>query len=202
MNEFTRRLIQERYGNTTVAPQSTGGYYQPAKRYTIEGPYTGGRTIGFRDNNEMRMGGYREEPYNHYGEYEMPYNEQHHSYASSKRYDDDEEMSLTKKDIQHWIDKLKNTDGTHGEHFSKERIEEVAEKLNIRFKHFNLHELYMTANMLYSDYAAVLKVYVIKDSETEAMLYVKLAKAFLEDEDAPSGSEKLALYYHCIACDK
>ena len=34
------------------------------------------------------------------------------------------------------------------------------------------------------------------------MIYTKLGKAWLEDEDAPEGSEKLALYFRCIACDE
>lgn len=34
------------------------------------------------------------------------------------------------------------------------------------------------------------------------MTDVELAKAFLEDEDGPEPSEKLALYYYCIAEDE
>lgn len=39
-------------------------------------------------------------------------------------------------------------------------------------------------------------------SERECHYYVELAKAFLEDDDGPEPSEKLALYYYCIAEDE
>lgn len=38
--------------------------------------------------------------------------------------------------------------------------------------------------------------------ERECHYYVELAKAFLEDDDGPEPSEKLALYYYCIAEDE
>ena len=55
------------------------------------------------------------------------------------------------------------------------------------------------ANMLYSDYCEVLKPYIAREPEKEADFYIKMAKAFLDDEDAPDGSAKLAMYYFCIA---
>jgi hypothetical protein len=61
-------------------------------------------------------------------------------------------------------------------------------------------ELCMTVNMLYSDYCEVNKPYV--SPERECHYYVELAKAFLEDDDGPEPSEKLALYYYCIAEDE
>lgn len=54
----------------------------------------------------------------------------------------------------------------------------------------------MTANMLYSDLCEALRPLVPK--EKEAMVYAKMAKAWLEDDDGPEGSEKLALYFYCI----
>ena len=60
-------------------------------------------------------------------------------------------------------------------------------------------DLCMAANMLYSDYCEVLKPYISREPEKEADFYVKMAKAFLDDEDAPDGSAKLAMYYFCIA---
>ena len=53
--------------------------------------------------------------------------------------------------------------------------------------------------MLYSDYCEVLKNLVPKDKED--IVYTKMAQAFLEDEDATEGSEKLALYYKCYVDD-
>lgn len=124
------------------------------------------------------------------------------------RYDDydydmadygDQAMKLTKKDIQTWKRKMMNADGSHGEHFDMQQVMSAAEKLGIRFKEYDEKELCITANMLYSDYCEVLKSLVPKDKED--IVYTKMAQAFLEDEDAPEGSEKLALYYKCIVDD-
>jgi hypothetical protein len=60
-------------------------------------------------------------------------------------------------------------------------------------------DLCMAANMLYSDYCEVLRPYISREPEKEADFYLRMAKAFLDDEDAPDGSAKLAMYFFCIA---
>ena len=45
----------------------------------------------------------------------------------------------------------------------------------------------------------MLTPYISREPEKEADFYIKMAKAFLDDEDAPDGSAKLAMYYFCIA---
>ena len=110
--------------------------------------------------------------------------------------DEMEEMRLTKHDMKKWKEKMVNADGTKGEHFTMEKIEPIAQKVGIRFNEYSEKELCLVTNMLYSDYCEVTRSYI--SPENEAMFYVKLAKAWLEDEDAPEGSEKLALYYHCV----
>lgn len=90
-----------------------------------------------------------------------------------RRRDYGETLSLTKSDIMNW----------------KHNLEDFDER-----------ELCMTVNMLYSDYCEVNKPYV--SPERECHYYVELAKAFLEDDDGPEPSEKLALYYYCIAEDE
>ena len=111
----------------------------------------------------------------------------------------DESLRLTKSDIRDWKRSLENADGSLGEHFDKTEIENAAEKVGVRYNGYDENELCLTANVLYSDYGSVLKSYI--PPEKEAMVYTKLAKAFLEDPDAPEGWEKLAIYYHCIAKD-
>lgn len=111
-----------------------------------------------------------------------------------------QQIKLNKKDIQTWKRKMMNADGSHGEHFDMQQIMSAAEKLGIKFKEYDEKELCITANMLYSDYCEVLKSIVPKDKED--IVYTKMAQAFLEDEDAPEGSEKLALYYKCIVDDE
>lgn len=84
--------------------------------------------------------------------------------------------------------------------FNMEQVMEAAKAVGIRFEDFDERELCMTVNMLYSDYCEVNKPYV--SPERECHYYVELAKAFLEDDDGPEPSEKLALYYYCIAEDE
>ena len=104
------------------------------------------------------------------------------------------------KDIMNWKHNLENADGTRGPHFNMEQVMEAAKAVGIRFEDFDERELCMTVNMLYSDYCEVNKPYV--SPERECHYYVELAKAFLEDDDGPEPSEKLALYYYCIAEDE
>lgn len=107
------------------------------------------------------------------------------------------EMRLSKADINHWKKKLQNTDGTKGEHYDYNQVMDIAEKMNIKFDKFDEKEFCMAINMLYSDYAHVVRKYV--SQEKELHFFAELAKAFLDDPDGPESSEKLALYYHCIA---
>ena len=69
--------------------------------------------------------------------------------------------------------------------------------MGISFKDFDEKTLCLTTNMLYSDYCDVLRNYIPTDKEP--YVYVSLAKAFLDDEDAAvDGDEKLAAYYFAI----
>ena len=92
-----------------------------------------------------------------------------------RRRDYGETLSLTKSDIMNWKHNLENADGTRGPHFNMEQVMEAAKAVGIRFEDFD---------------------------ERECHYYVELAKAFLEDDDGPEPSEKLALYYYCIAEDE
>ena len=109
------------------------------------------------------------------------------------------ELHLSKKDMTEWKRNMVNADGSLGEHFDGQRIKEMAERLGIKYKGYDEKELCLVTNMLYSDYCEALKGVI--PPEKELMTYVKLAKAWLEDEDAPEGSEKLALYYYDVICD-
>ena len=107
-----------------------------------------------------------------------------------------EEMRLTKHDMKKWKEHMVNADGTKGEHFSMEKIQPIAQKVGVRYDEYSEKEFCFVVNMLYSDFCEVTRAFI--SPENEAMFYVKLARAWLEDEDAPEGSEKLALYYHCV----
>lgn len=107
------------------------------------------------------------------------------------------EMYLSKSDISQWKQMLQNADGTDGPHFTLEKIRRAADSHGIKYDKFDEKELYMTANMLYSDLCEALRSFIPPDRE--AIAYTKMAEAFLCDDDGPHGSTKLALYYHCIA---
>lgn len=133
------------------------------------------------------------------GHYPMYYPNEWGMYDYGNRYDleynEMDNMKLSNRDLKSWKKKLENADGTRGEKFNMEQILPIAEQMNIRFNDFTEEELAMVVNLLYSDYCKVLGA--------DLNLYVKMAKAFLEDKDFDgSGSEKLALYYHCIASEE
>lgn len=107
-------------------------------------------------------------------------------------YADAHVSKLTKKDIKKWEKHLENADGTMGRKYSKDQILPAAQQLGIKFNEYSEDEFVMAVNMLYSDYC--------KSVGGDMMMYIKMAKAFLEDDDFDGkGSEKLALYYRCIA---
>ena len=103
---------------------------------------------------------------------------------------------LSKTDIHHWKQMMENEDGTRGPHYDMQQIVDIAEKHGIKFDEFDEKEFCIAVNMMYSDYCKVAKKYVAPDKELA--FFADLAKAFLEDEDGPEASEKLALYFHCI----
>lgn len=78
-----------------------------------------------------------------------------------------------------------------------EQIKRAADSLNIRYDEFDDKELCLAANVLYSDFCEAFRSFIPPDRE--ALAYARAAHAFLDDDDGPSGSEKLALYYKCIA---
>ena len=98
---------------------------------------------------------------------------------------------LTSKDIKKWEKGLENADGTKGKKYEVDQVRQVAQQHNIRFEEYSPELLTAITNMLYSDYCKVLG--------GDLMVYVKLAKAFLEDDDFEGEpEEKAMLYYKCI----
>ena len=110
------------------------------------------------------------------------------------------EMRLGKRDMMMWKEKMENPDGSYGEHFTSTQIRQAMQSLGVQMNGYNEKELCLAANMLYSDYAEVLKPFIPR--EKEAVIYVNMARAFLDDPDAAvQGGEKLAAYYYAIVDD-
>ncbi len=105
-------------------------------------------------------------------------------------------MKLKKADMMKWKMQMENADGTMGEHFEMHQVRQAAEKVGVKYDGYDEKEFCLAMNFLYSDFCEATRSFISKDNELA--LYAKMAKAFLEDEDAPEGSEKLALYYYCI----
>lgn len=145
---------------------------------------------GYRD-------GYDHASYEISGDYTSGDGARRRSKATGRYMSDRDGLRLSNKEIVDWEHRLKNADGTKGKHFEMHEVMQAAEKLGIRFDEFSEKELCMTMNMLYSDLCEVCRANVSPDKE--ALHYAKMAQAWLEDDDGPSGPEKLALYFHCIA---
>lgn len=125
------------------------------------------------------------------------YGKDSRGYADSRDMRDYRHMPrLSKTDIHHWKQMMENEDGSRGPHYDMQQIMQAADKLGIKFDEFDEKEFCMAVNMMYSDYCKVAKKYISPDKELT--FFAELAKAFLEDEDGPEASEKLALYFHCI----
>lgn len=182
-------------------------YQNGASDYEMDGrrgvKYTGRYGIGGRDHNDMQDNG--DDRRRDYRDYEgggdsakrgrLRYDYEN-DYEGAD-YEMDGAMKMPKRDMEKWKHSLKNEDGTQGEHFKKEQIEQMADKLGVEYEHYDEKDFCMVVNMLYSDYCEALKG--VFSPEKELMVYVKMAKAWLEDKDAAAkGSEKLMVYYYGI----
>lgn len=163
--------------------------YMPDGRRGVKGtgPYgIGGRRYYGRRRDRAMYDGAEYNDYDDYARYD---------YAA------EEPMHLSSAEMEEWKNRMENANGTQGEHFSLPQIKQAAQALGIQMRDFDEKELCLTVNMLYSDYCEALKQFIPRDKE--AMVYTKMAKAFLEDSDASvMGGEKLAAYYYAIVSDK
>lgn len=123
------------------------------------------------------------------GYYGMGEQDYGYDYGYDYRYDG--AAKLSSKEIKKWEKDLENADGTKGKKFDTEKVMHAAQQMNIKFDEYSPELLSAITNMMYSDYCKVLG--------GDLMIYVKLAKAFLEDDDFEGEpEEKAMLYYKCI----
>lgn len=87
--------------------------------------------------------------------------------------------------LEEALSEMRNEDGTVGPKWTVEQTTSVAHNNGIKFEHFNEYDWCYVMNMIYSDY------YGAVSDETSS--YLKLAKKFICDKDAPKG--KAYLYY-------
>lgn len=159
------------------------GYdYEDGRRRGANGRYV-------RDRADHRYDNHRYEPM-----HEERYHEDYRSHGEHHT-----KLKLPKEDMKRWGEMLRNADDSEGIHFEKRMLKERIKKMDPDMDGYTEDDLCMAANMLYSDYCEVIRPYISHEPEKEADFYLKMAKAFLEDEDAPDGSAKLAMYFFCIA---
>lgn len=91
---------------------------------------------------------------------------------------------FSKETSKYAVSKLRNKDGTTGEHWNYETTSKVLESKGYDFKHC---DWYYVLNMIYSDY------YKAGRSDDT---YIELACDFLDDKDAPE--DKAKKYYKAM----
>lgn len=101
-----------------------------------------------------------------------------------------DEKPLTYHQIVDWVAAMENADGTHGGHWTMEQTEQVRKQKKIDCDPLMF---FAAMNMMYSDYCKAVEI----ANASSVVLYVYMAKAFLDDKDAMP--HKLARYYHYIA---
>lgn len=214
MNDYARRMFMGRQprreyhmmggqGADGSVPRNSRGGYMNYNDHS----YDGRTDMSYRGDGRDMSYDYADRNYGRdynsgYGDRrsEKPYGRPDYRYDSMADerdgqydygYPDAHAIKLTKKDIKKWEKRLENADGTMGKKYTKDQIMPAAQQLNVKFSDYTEDDFAMTVNMLYSDYC--------KSVGGDMMMYIKMAKAFLEDDDFDGkGSEKLALYYRCI----
>ncbi len=137
----------------------------------------GGRMIGFEGagENRMRMGhGQKKEM----EQMQMGGSEEH-----------EKPEKLDQRTAVEWVNKMKNSDGSHGEHFTMEQTERVRRNKGWECDPI---EFWVAMNAMWSDGAVTAKKYNIDKIE----YWADRAKEFIMDKDAGPG--KMAKYYKYI----
>ena len=134
----------------------------------------GGRMIGF-DDGQMRMQHGKEK---HMERMQMGGSEEH-----------GQEQTLDQKTAVEWVNKMENSDGSRGEHFTMEQTERIR-----KGKGWDCDpiEFWVAMNAMWSDGAATAKKYGVDKME----YWADRAKEFIKDKDAGPG--KMAKYYKHI----
>lgn len=94
---------------------------------------------------------------------------------------------MTAEEAKQIVAKFKNEDGTTGEHWTMEQVKEAAQH-RPELMRFNFEDVYVTLNMMYSDFYS---------PTFDTNNYIDLAVRFLDDKDAPAGKIRRYLVVLC-----
>lgn len=98
-------------------------------------------------------------------------------------------LLFDRKMAMDWTSGMVNADGTHGPHWTMEETDRLHKQYNLGCDKL---EFWAVMNSLYSDYCEALR----ESSASTPEVYVRLAKAWLNDQDAVP--DKAAAYYTYI----
>lgn len=160
-DRFRDRSGREHYDDGRFAPKARIGFAMPDEVPT---------------HYETRVG-------NHYGENSM------NTEMSRGKYDYRSIPAMTKEDAEHWMNSMRNSDGTTGPKWTMDQIKQTMAQRSISGDPL---DFWVAMNMIYSDYGNVAKEMGVSNID----FYVKMAQAFLHDEDAVG--DKLAAYYESV----
>lgn len=104
--------------------------------------------------------------------------------------------TLCRDKCEEWVDAMVSGN-EHGQKWSIEEIESLAKRLEIDFSDFTKYEFYAVMHMMCYDYKDAL---VSMGVSPDAAGCAKLALAWFNDEDTPSGKTKN--YYFHVVCGK
>lgn len=93
---------------------------------------------------------------------------------------------FTADTLEKALKRMVKEDDSTGGHWTLSQTNSLAHANKIEFINFNEYDFNYTMNMLYSDYYGYM-------NSSDSSTYIKMAKAFLYDKDAPEG--KAFRYY-------
>jgi len=105
---------------------------------------------------------------------------------------------LTKEVADEWVKSMSipdMSDRSTGMKWSCEQTTDVGNKINVNWKDIDKVEWYIVMNMMYSDFYQVFKTIERQD---DAILYGRMAKAWLYDDDVENCHDKLFNYYFYV----
>lgn len=102
-------------------------------------------------------------------------------------------VPFTREIAEEWTSHMENEDGSKGPHWTLDQAKQVMSQRGIECDPL---EFWVALCMMYSDYCKAAKKFDVNSLD----FYAYMAKAFLDDKDAPK--DKLARYYVYIASEK
>lgn len=194
----TRDMLSRRARDGRNPYGSRGGYVVDRARgrdYGKMGDYASDREYGSRYDDMAysqpayeRDGHYGEQPYEYGRDYDNTYRVGSFEYDTYR----DGDYKLSQKELRNWQKHLENVDGSSGAKFNESQVMQIAQNMGIKFDEFSPELLTTMTNVMYSDYASAC-------GTQDVAPYVKMAKAFLLDDDFDgTPEEKAYLYYKAI----